>query len=43
MVAKASAIIIRDDALGACGFHVLGDMPLGPYLVRRLRRAAQFA
>ena len=42
MVAKASAIVIRDDAVGACRFHLLGDMSLGPYLVRQLRRAAEF-
>ena len=38
IVAKTSAIIIRDDPVG---FHLLGDMSLGPYLVRQLRRAAQ--
>lgn len=41
IVAKASAIIIRDDAVGACGFHLIGDISLGPYLVRQLRHAAQ--
>ena len=41
MVAKASAIIIRDDALGVCGLHLLGDISLGPYLVRQLRHATR--
>ena len=41
MVAKASAIIIRDDSLGACGFHMLGDISLGPYLLQQLVFAAE--
>ena len=43
MVARSSAIIIRDDAIGAGGFHVLGDISLGPYLALQLRNAAEAA
>jgi sarcosine oxidase, subunit gamma len=43
MIAKASAIIIRDDAFGDPTFHVLGDISLAPYLVGELLTAAQSA
>lgn len=40
VVARSSAIIIRDDDLGPEGYHVLGDISLGSYLVRQLLAAA---
>jgi sarcosine oxidase subunit gamma len=43
MIAKSSAIIIRDDAFADPTFHVLGDISLGPYLVSQLLTAAQSA
>ena len=43
MIAKASAVIVRDDAVGSSAFHVLGDISLGPYLVRQLLTAAELA
>jgi sarcosine oxidase subunit gamma len=43
VIAKSSAIIIRDDAFADPTFHVLGDISLGPYLVRQLLTAAQSA
>lgn len=43
MVARSSAIVIRDDDLGAEGYHVLGDISLGSYLVRQLLDAAESA
>ena len=43
MIAKSSAIIIRDDGAGESAFHVLGDISLGPYLVQQLLAAAQMA
>jgi sarcosine oxidase subunit gamma len=41
IVAKASAIIIRDGGFGDPGFHLLGDISFGPYLVTQLLAAAQ--
>jgi sarcosine oxidase subunit gamma len=41
IVAKASAIIIRDDGLGDPGFHILGDISFGPYLATQFLTAAQ--
>jgi sarcosine oxidase subunit gamma len=43
MVAKASAIIIRDDSFADPAFHVLGDISLGAYLVSQLLAIAQSA
>ena len=43
MIAKSSAIIIRDDAFAEPTYHVLGDISLGPYLVGELLAAAQSA
>jgi sarcosine oxidase subunit gamma len=40
MIAKASAIVIRDDIAGEA-FHVLGDISLASYLVRQLVVAAE--
>jgi sarcosine oxidase subunit gamma len=43
MMAKATAIIIRDDGVGESAFHVLGDISFGPYLVGQLLLAAESA
>ncbi|MCP4382456.1 MAG: hypothetical protein GY798_13745 [Hyphomicrobiales bacterium] len=40
IVAKSSAIVIRDDDVGEEGFHILGDISLGSYLMRQLLDAA---
>lgn len=37
MIAKASAIVIRDDDTAGEAFHVLGDISFASYLVRQLR------
>ncbi len=36
IIAKASAIVIRDTSIADDGFHVLGDISLAGYLVRQL-------
>jgi sarcosine oxidase subunit gamma len=43
MIAKASAIIIRDGSFADPAFHVLGDISLGAYLVSQLLAVAQSA
>jgi sarcosine oxidase subunit gamma len=40
IVARSSAIIVRDGELGNPTFHVVGDISLGSYLVRQLLNAA---
>jgi sarcosine oxidase subunit gamma len=41
MIAKAAAVVIRDDAIAGEAFHVLGDISLASYLVRQLVAAAE--
>jgi len=41
IVAKSSAIVIRDEDVGEEGFHILGDISLGSYLVRQFLEAAE--
>ncbi|MBM3487874.1 MAG: hypothetical protein FJX67_14785 [Alphaproteobacteria bacterium] len=38
MIARVSAVIVRDDADGL-GFHIVGDITLAPYVADALRKA----